>query len=185
MLEMDIPEGSAVTVWQPDLVTRKVDAQHGHVVIPKSGMDNYHAVVAEKDSGKVKQAIIRYEYQRGKPSGHSTTELTAIQKTDFEIVPDPVPREHRHYQSGETWSFIPDDFPNVQAGERDERSAAFDVTAEYVTAGITYKTRLNSEYRVNPAHWKSLMLGMLVAGIGMVAGGFIGRAGLTKKKVRS
>lgn len=222
MLEMGIPDGSTVTVWQPDLVTRKVDAQHGHVVIPKSGMDNYHAVIAEKDSGEIKQAIIRYEYQRGKPSGHSTTELTAVQKTDFEIVPDPVPREHRHYQSGETWSFIlrfqgkpvanipvslktahgnviigtsdksgqvalhiPDDFPDVQAGERDERSAAFDVTAEYVIAGITYRTRLNSEYRVNPAHWQSLMLGMLVAGFGMVAGGFIGRAGLTKKKVRS
>jgi hypothetical protein len=222
MLEMGIPEGATITLWQPDLVTRQLDAQHGHVVIPKTGMDNYHAVVAEKDSGKVKQAIIRYEYQRGKPSGHSTTELTAVQKTDFEIVPDPVPREHRHYQSGETWSFIlrfqgspvanipvslntahgnvvsgtsdksgqvalhiPDDFPDVQAGERDERSAAFDVTAEYVTAGITYKTRLNSEYRVNPAHWKSLMLGMLVAGFGMIAGGVIGRAGLTKKKVRS
>ena len=223
MLEMGIPDGATVTVWQPDLVTRQLDAQHGHVVIPKSGMDNYHAVVAEKDTGEVKQAIIRYEYQRGKPSGHSTRELTAVQKTDFEIVPDPVPREHRDYQSGETWSFIlrfkgnpvsdipvtlktaygntvsgtsdksgkvalqiPDDFPDIQPGERDERSALFDVTAEYETAGVTYKTRLNSEYQVNPAHWQSLMLGIVVAGFGMAAGGFIGRVGRKKnKKVRS
>lgn len=41
----------------------------------------------------------------GKPSGHSTSELTAAEKTAFEIVPDPVPREHQHYLSDQTWNF--------------------------------------------------------------------------------
>lgn len=222
VLEMGIPEAAITTLWQPDLVTRQLEARHGHVSIPHTGMDNYHAVVAEKTSGDLKQAVIRYQYQRGKPSGHSTTELMAANKTAFEIVPHPVPREHRHYQSGEKWSFllrfqgkpvpdvpvslkteygnvasgssdeygrvvlrIPDDFPDLQAGERDERTAAFNVTAEYATGGTTYRTRLNGEYHVNPSHWKSLLLGIVVAGFGMVAGGFIGRTGLANKRVRS
>ena len=61
MLEMGIPEGATITLWQPDLVTRQLEAQHGQVTIPKTGMDNYHAVIAEKDSDEIKQAIIRYE----------------------------------------------------------------------------------------------------------------------------
>jgi len=221
MLEMGIPEDAVVTLWQPDLVTRSITAEHGHVAIPKTGMDNYHAVVAVSDSDGIRDAVIRYEYRFGKPSGRSPRELAAAQKTDFEIVPDPIPREHRHYQSGETWPFllryrgapvagakvvlttqfgnvvegvsnaagevrlaIPDDFPGIVPGERDERQAAFDVVAEHHADGRLYRTRLNAEYRVNPSHWQSLTLGLLVTGFGMLAGGFLGRIGLKRGKGR-
>lgn len=99
-------EGAVVRLWKPDLTTLSLQIEHGSVTLPPTGVDNYHALVVEKASGHLKTASIRYEYMRGKPSGHSTSELTAAEKTAFEIVPNPVPREHRHYLSGEIRNFV-------------------------------------------------------------------------------
>lgn len=99
-------EDASYTLWKPDLTTQPLQANEGQVVLPSTGIDNYHVVVAEKDWGDRKEAAIRYEYMRGRPSHHSTQEMTAAQKTTFEIIPDPVPREHYHYHSDQTWAFI-------------------------------------------------------------------------------
>ena len=138
--------------------------------------------------------------------------MLAINKNELEIVPDPLPREHRDYQSGETWPFIvrfrgepladtevvlttfhggassgttdkrgrillhlPDDFPDMVEGERDERKADFAVTVEHQDGEILYRSHLGAEYEPNPRHWRSTPLGFLVIGIGMVAGVFLGR----------
>ena len=93
-------------LWKPDLSVLPLVAEDGRITLPSTGMDNYHALVAEDDRGQLRQALIRYEYLRGKPSGHSPTALTAARKTDFEIVPDPIPREHNRYHSGEEWAFL-------------------------------------------------------------------------------
>ncbi|MCW8908611.1 MAG: DUF4198 domain-containing protein [Sedimenticola sp.] len=99
-------DGALVTLWKPDLDTRVLQPEMGVITIPPTGMDNYHAVIVERDWGDSKEAIIRYEYMRGKPSGESPSRLASAIKTELEIVPDPIPREHYRYYAGEEWSFI-------------------------------------------------------------------------------
>lgn len=218
-LALSIADDAQVVLWKPDLSTQPLEIQQGEVGFKGTGVDNYHAIVAERTDGKLTEVAIRYEYAQGKPSGHSSTELTAANKSTLEIVPVPIPREHYRYHSDQTWDFIvrfqglpvanqqvmletahgsrlegsttadgrvslhiPDDFPDIVEGERDKRSAEFMVSTKYSDGGRIYQTTLNAAYRVNPQHWHSLGLGIMVAGIGMLTGGFIGRAGLAKKK---
>ena len=212
-------EGAVARLWKPDLTTLPLTVEHGSITLPRTGVDNYHAVVVEKDRGHMKEVLIRYQYMHGKPSGHSTSELTAAEKTPFEIVPDPVPREHQHYRSDQLWNFllrfkstpaagvpviletsngsrvngvsdgdgrvslqIPDDFPDLEEGERDRRSAEFSIRAEKKDAGILYRTLLSAEYRVNPSHWQSAGLGVVFAGFGMLAGVLLGRIRPVERK---
>ncbi|MCU7871127.1 MAG: hypothetical protein KZQ91_00125 [Candidatus Thiodiazotropha sp. (ex Lucinoma borealis)] len=212
-------EGATITLWKPDLSTQTLNLEHGGITIPKTGLDNYHVVVAEKDWGNHKEAVIRYEYMFGRPSKQSPSKLTAVEKTDFEIVPDPIPREHYRYHTLQTWGFlvrlhgkplsnleltlqtthgsqqtvisdqygrvefqIPDDFPNLVAGERDKRSAQFTISSKYREGDIAYQTQLNADYRVNPTHWQSTQLGLWVVGIGILAGGYLGRTKKIKGK---
>lgn len=98
--------GARITFWQPDLVSRALVADGGPVVPPRSGMADYHALVAEWERPDGKDALVRYESFRGKPSGRSPRELLSVQKTELEIVPDPIPREHYRYHAGETWGFL-------------------------------------------------------------------------------
>ncbi len=102
-------DGAKITIWKPDLSTIPLGEKHvmhGTITLPSTGADNYHAIVAEKDWGDTKEAIVRYEYLRGKPSKNSPTILSAAQKTEFEIVPDPIPRGHFQYHTGLEWNFI-------------------------------------------------------------------------------
>ncbi|MEJ1385125.1 MAG: hypothetical protein RPV21_12255 [Candidatus Sedimenticola sp. (ex Thyasira tokunagai)] len=98
-------DGAVIQLWKPDLSTLPLEAKMGVITIPSTSVDNYHAIVAEKDWGYLKEAIIRYEYLRGKPSGESPTRLSAAEKTTFEVVPAPIPRGHYHYHSDQEWSF--------------------------------------------------------------------------------
>ena len=218
-LALSIADDAQVVLWKPDLSTQLLEIRQGKVGFKGTGVDNYHALVAERTGGTLTEVAIRYEYARGKPSGHSSTELTAANKSALEIVPDPIPREHYHYHSDQSWGFIvrfqgqpvankqvmletangsrlesstaadgrvslhlPDDFPGIVEGARDKRSAEFAVSTKHTEGGRSYQTTLNGAYRVNPQHWHSLGLGIMVAGMGMLTGGFIGRKGLGKKK---
>jgi len=208
-------EGATITLWKPDLTKIPLEQKHlmhGTITLPPTGLDNYHAIVAEKDWGNVKESVIRYEYLRGKPSKNSPTILSNAQKSTFEIVPDPIPRGHYHYFTGQEWSFItrfrdepvpnlpvvfetangsrietksdangrvtiliPTDFPNLVQGERDKRSSDFMLSADYQEFGISYQSMLSAEYRINRLNWRSVEWGFLVAGIGIIGGGLIGR----------
>jgi hypothetical protein len=99
-------QDASIQLWKPDLSTLPLTARHGSVTLPFTGVDNYHALVVQKDWGNLQETLIRYVYMHGKPSGHSTRELTAAEKASFEIVPDPVPREHQHYHSAQRWNFL-------------------------------------------------------------------------------
>lgn len=211
-INLENADGATITLWKPDLSTQPLSLNHGGVTIPMTGMDNYHAIVAEKDWGNHKEAVIRYEYRFGPPSKQSPSRLAGEQKTEFEIVPDPIPREHYRYHSQQTWGFlvrfngrpvndhevrlqtdngtqlsatsdpngrvsfqIPDDFPGVIEGNRDKRISQFTVSSEFQQDDRRYTTQLNADYRINPVHWQSTRLGLLVVGIGFLAGGFLGR----------
>jgi len=221
-IELPESEGAVARLWKPDLSVLPLPIEDGGVVLPRTGVDNYHALVVERVSADTRTAYVRYEYRHGKPSGHSTSELTAAKKTAFEIVPDPVPREHQRYLSGETWDFvllfegapaagvpvvletshgnrvnavsdgegrvslrIPDDFPDLEEGARDRRTAEFSVSAELTNAGTAYRTQLAAEYRVNSSHWQFFGLGAAVTGIGMLAGFFVARIGRTESPRRT
>lgn len=212
-------DGAVVTLWRPDLKTRVLQPEMGVITIPPTGMDNYHAVIAERDWGTSKEAIIRYEYMRGKPSGESPSRLASAIKTELEIVPEPIPREHYRYYAGEEWSFIlrykddpvpdrevvletsngstlkavsdrhglltfriPDDFPNVVEGERDQRTAEMLLRTSVEEEGVLYETMLTAEYRMSPTHWKSTTWGVTVAGAGFLFGGFLTGFGRRKSK---
>ncbi len=99
-------DGATVRLWKPDLTSIVLEVQHGGITIPNTGMDNYHALVASRSWSNLEDTLIRYEYLRGKPSGHSPSELAALLKSTFEIVPDPIPREHYRYIGNHTWSFL-------------------------------------------------------------------------------
>ena len=103
---LSIADDAQVVLWKPDLSTQPLEIQQGKVGLKGTGVDNYHAIVAERTEGKLTEVAIRYEYARGKPSGHSSTELTAADKSTLEIVPEPIPREHYRYHSDQTWDFI-------------------------------------------------------------------------------
>jgi hypothetical protein len=105
-LALSNAEGARVTLWKPDLSRRELVPNMGRVSIPPTGVDNYHAVVVERDWGNVREAIVRYEYLRGKPSGESPNKLAAAIKTPLEIVPDPIPREHHRYHARAEAGFI-------------------------------------------------------------------------------
>ncbi|MFC1684429.1 hypothetical protein ACFL0R_03030 [Pseudomonadota bacterium] len=99
-------EGAVVKFWAPDLNSQEIVLEGDRFTIPKPAVDNYHAVVAERQQGNLKQAAIRYEYMRSRPSSESPSKLAGAQKTEFEIVPDPIPREHHRYMTDAKWEFI-------------------------------------------------------------------------------
>lgn len=213
--KLENAQDASIQLWKPDLSTLPLTARHGSVTLPFTGVDNYHALVVHKDWGNLQETLIRYVYMHGKPSGHSTRELTAAEKASFEIVPDPVPREHQHYHSAQRWNFllrfngapaasvpvrlltsngselgsvsdangrvslmVPDDFSLLGPDVRDRRTAEFSLSAELERDGINHQTQLSAEYRVDPGRWQSLGLGVFVTGIGLVAGGLLGRKAL-------
>ncbi len=98
-------DGAKVTFWQPDLETRTLTPRDQAVTLPRTGIAAYYAVVAEWDRPAGKQALIRYAYMNGRPTDQSPKELLTATKTDLEIIPDPLPREHYRYHASERWGF--------------------------------------------------------------------------------
>lgn len=105
-LALSNADGAVVTLWKPDLGKRELEPKMGMITLPPTGVDNYHAIVVERDWGDSVDAIVRYEYMRGKPSGESPRKLTSAVKTPVEVVPDPLPREHHRYYSRAEAAFI-------------------------------------------------------------------------------
>ncbi|MDD3610406.1 MAG: hypothetical protein PHI49_11720 [Halothiobacillaceae bacterium] len=96
----DAPASQArVTLIAPDLSEKDIPLAPDGIRLPRTGMDNYHALIAHwREDGRVLTAI-RYLSQNGKPSGHSPAEVIARPKARLDIVPDPLPREHWRYQA--------------------------------------------------------------------------------------
>lgn len=74
-------------------------------ILPDSGMDNYHALVAERKGDALHESSLRYVYMRGKPSGYSPDDLISNHKLPLEIVPQPMIREHWRFYSNNKHSF--------------------------------------------------------------------------------
>lgn len=74
-------------------------------ILPKSGMDNYHALVAERKGDTLHESSLRYVYMRGKPSGYSPENLIKNHKLPLEIVPEPMIREHWRFYTNNKHTF--------------------------------------------------------------------------------
>jgi len=106
-LYLDDGEGAELKLWSSTLqqLSLEQSSDMGKVVLPKTGVDNYHALLAIRSSEQLVETAIRYKYMRGKPSGHSPSELTATAKSALEIVPRPLPREHWRYTGNRPANF--------------------------------------------------------------------------------
>jgi hypothetical protein len=98
-------DGAQTRLITPTLQSVPLDGQGRRYAVKPTGNDNYHVLVAQRRQDNLQEAAIRYLHFSGKPSGHSPAELTAYAKTDFDIAPDPLPREHRHYQGRDAVAF--------------------------------------------------------------------------------
>jgi len=70
---------------------------------------------------------------------------------------------------------LPDDFASINPGRRNNKPAEFVLTTNHQQGESHYQTTLSAAYHVNPSHWQSNQLALL-----MVAGGFIGGLGLVR-----
>lgn len=71
-------------------------------VAPKTG--NYHWLVAREESPElVKVASTVWFFSN---PGDAPTDMLAQAKHELEIVPNPLPREHRSYREAEKWKFL-------------------------------------------------------------------------------
>ena len=98
--------GAVLELWRPDLGTELLRPDDGRITVPRTGMDNYHALVARQERGGVMETAVRYVYQFDKPSGRSPVEILGAEKAALEIVPDPLPREHYHYHTDQDRGFL-------------------------------------------------------------------------------
>lgn len=99
-------EGAKVFFWKPDLKSELLPLENDQVKVKSTGMDNYHALIAKRRTAKLTEVAIRYPYMRGKPSGFSPKTLTGGVKASYEIMPSPLPREHRHYTAAGDAVFV-------------------------------------------------------------------------------
>lgn len=99
-------ENSSISQITPDLNIIKLGSEQQQIPFKSMGKGNYHALVASRNHNGVEETAIRYIYGRGKPTGHSPKELTELEKSTLEIVPDPLPREHWHYKAGHEATFV-------------------------------------------------------------------------------
>lgn len=88
------------------LDTLSLETDHGVVTIPRTGLNNYHALVVNGKQADTFTSSVRYIYGHGKPSKTSPSELTHMQKSEFEIIPSPLPREHDRYTASKSYDFI-------------------------------------------------------------------------------
>ena len=91
----------------PDLSSHPIKEQPDNkFILPDTGMDNYHALIAVQEKGNTIESSLRYVYMRGKPSGVSPNKLIKNPKLTLEIIPDPMVREHWRYYSQNKHAFI-------------------------------------------------------------------------------
>jgi hypothetical protein len=89
----------------PTLEKRKLSIEGGLISLPRTGMENYHALVINQTTENSVKSSVRYIYSRGRPSKVSPTKITQIQKSALEIAPILLPKEHNNYKGSNTYEF--------------------------------------------------------------------------------
>lgn len=98
-LDVFAPDPAAAQAWR-----RVALAPEGTQVAMLPGMGNFYWVSArEEKDGRVSIASTAAYFSE---PGPAPTQLLARSKTDIEIVPQPLPREHGSYRESEKWTFL-------------------------------------------------------------------------------
>lgn len=90
----------------PDLSEQNLTLKRSILMLPKPSMGGYYAMVAEGNETNSTFSAVRYLSLHGRPCKVSPTKLTALPKTDLEIVPNPLHREHDRYTASKTYRFL-------------------------------------------------------------------------------
>lgn len=101
-------QGARVEFWLPSTEQRplSLNDEDASVALHSTGMVSYHLLMATRQQpGRVETAL-RYHYMRGKPTDYSPATLVKAKKSQLELVPNPLPREHWRYQSLKPADFI-------------------------------------------------------------------------------
>jgi len=96
---------SEVFYIMPTLEKHKLSLTDGLVSLPRTGMANYHALVVNQTDANSIKSSVRYIYGHGRPSKTSPTKITQIKKSELEIAPSPLPREHDRYTGSNSYKF--------------------------------------------------------------------------------
>jgi len=89
----------------PTLEKKDLKLEHDLISLPRTGMENYHALVVNQIQEKNISSSVRYIYSRGRPSKVSPTKITQLQKSELEIAPILLPKEHNNYNGSESYRF--------------------------------------------------------------------------------
>lgn len=99
--------GAVLRLWTPELEPRPVEAgQPDRIAVRPTGINNYHAIVATREDERVTEVALHYLYFNGRPADKTPSALVGEEKAVLEIVPDPLPREHQRYLSGNPFRFL-------------------------------------------------------------------------------
>lgn len=103
---MNLEGNSSVTLITPDLSKNDLNISDNTLKLPKASIGGYYALVLNHHTDNQVDSALRYLSQQGRPSKVSPTKLTAFSKTDLEIVPNPLHREHDRYTASKSYRFL-------------------------------------------------------------------------------
>lgn len=89
----------------PTLEKRELLVEDDLISLPRTGMENYHALFIQQTQAQNVSSSVRYIYSHGRPSKVSPTKITQLQKSDLEIAPILLPKEHNNYKGSNTYKF--------------------------------------------------------------------------------
>lgn len=94
------PEGVR---FKTDRVEWSLPVNAGRFNLEAGGVGNYHWLVAREETPEAIRVASTAHYFSN--PGPAPTAMLARPKTELEIVPEPLPREHNRYRASQEWSF--------------------------------------------------------------------------------
>ncbi|MCX6060898.1 MAG: hypothetical protein NT103_01400 [Campylobacterales bacterium] len=103
---MNLEGNSSVTLIKPDLSKEDLNLSDTTLNLPKASIGGYYALILNHHTDTQIDSAIRYLSIQGRPSKVSPSKLTALPKSDLEIVPNPLHREHDRYTASKSYRFL-------------------------------------------------------------------------------
>lgn len=97
-------DAAEITVYPPAGPARTLPLHGGKAELTVGAQGNYHWLLARAESPEEIRVASSVRYF-GNP-GPAPTAMLAQPKSELEIVPQPLPREHWQYRSGQEWDFL-------------------------------------------------------------------------------
>ncbi len=132
-----------------------LDAQQAQLEIIPAPLPREHA---RYETGKYAEFIVRFN---GEPLVNQPLSLVTGNGSRLEL---------KSGVGGRVRVAMPDDFDEVNPGQRANRPAEFLLSVEKAHQGVSHVTTLSAPYHVNPNHWRSTWGGLAAMGFGFIGG---------------